>query len=164
MCIFYLILNLSQADQKNSKIKGWQYRSGDLSRAIFLPTKSHTDFTWNFLHLAVQVYRGTLIPNLKINVPFLCYPFFFKYINPAIRINKIVKKHTANYHPGLSVYETCNPTMVGENFQVNWLLKIAFMSQKIKSSHFYSCHPARTLPQVLIITTQAERNYSKEGG
>ena len=40
------------------------------------------------------------------------------------------------------------------------LLEKAFASQKIKSGHFYSCPPRKTITQVLIITPLAEGIYS----
>ena len=65
--------------------------------------KRQTGSAWNFLQLPIPVYRGVVIPYLKINAPIFCCPLFFKnYLNPQVRINKIVNKHTVDYHPSPS--------------------------------------------------------------
>ena len=73
-------------------------------KCYFWPIKKQTGSTWNFVQPPMQVCRCASIPNFKINASFLCFPFFFKYINPQIRINKMVKEHIADYHPSPSVF------------------------------------------------------------
>ena len=52
--------------------------------------------------------------------------------------------------------------MVGENFQIYGVHDTAKSISKIKteSRHFYPCPPDKTLPQVFIITPEAEGNNS----
>ena len=52
----------------------------------------------------MQVCRGASISHLKNNCPFFCCPLFFKYLNPRVRINKIIaKEQTVDYHTNPSV-------------------------------------------------------------
>ena len=61
--------------------------------------KQQTGFAWKFLHLPIQVCRGTYIPYFKINTPIFCCLLFFKeYLNPQVRINKMGNEHTVDYH------------------------------------------------------------------
>ena len=82
LCIFSSILN--------SKIEGWKYRSRELLKAIFFPSKKKKKtlrkqtFSWNlheifFRHLH-EMYQ----------------------INPQVRINKMVNKHIVDYHSSSS--------------------------------------------------------------
>ena len=44
--------------------------------------------------------RGAYISYFKINAPIFCYPLLSEnYLNPQDRINKMVNKHTVDYHP-----------------------------------------------------------------
>ena len=44
-----------------------------------------------------------LYPHFKINNPIFCCPLFSEnYHNPQVRINKMVNKHTVDYHPSHS--------------------------------------------------------------
>ena len=46
------------------------------------------------------MYGGVYIHHFKINSPIFCCPLFSEnYRNPQVRINKIVDKQTADYHP-----------------------------------------------------------------
>ena len=76
-------------------------------KAIFYVTKKiikkQTCSAWNFLQPPVQVCIGAYIPYFKINSPIFCCPLFFEeYLNPQVRINKMVNKHTVDYHPSPS--------------------------------------------------------------
>ena len=123
----------------------------------------------NFLQPPIPVCRGAYILYFKINAPIFCCPLFSEnYFNLRVRINKMVNKHTADYHPSPSqVTSRINPliflwTTKGFispesflNFFLNlyippWLQKSfkfmvlrllanIFVSQKIESVHFYSC-------------------------
>ena len=51
----------------------------------------------------IPVCRGVYIHYFKINPPIFCCPLFSKnYLNPQARINKMVNKHTVDYHPSPS--------------------------------------------------------------
>ena len=54
-------------------------------------------------HGLIPVCRGVYIHYFKINPPILCCSLFSEnYLNPQVRINKMVNKHTVNYHPSPS--------------------------------------------------------------
>ena len=100
---------------------------------------------------------------------FYCPLFSENYLNPQVRINKMVNKYTVDYHPnpsqlisrihtlyfyglqmGWSLFLEFFPkpiysTLVAEKFQVYSVKTTAnaFVSQKIKSLHFYSCSQAK---------------------
>ena len=47
--------------------------------------------------------RGVYIHYFKVNLSIFCCPLFSEnYLNPQVRINKMVNKHTVNYHPSPS--------------------------------------------------------------
>ena len=61
--------------------------------------KKQTSSAWIFLQPAIQVCRGAYISYFKINAPIFCCPLFLEeYLNPQVRINKMVNEHTADYH------------------------------------------------------------------
>ena len=135
---------------------------------------------------SVQRYLYPLFQNQS---PHFLLPIFSEnYLNPQTRINKMVNKHTVNYHPSPSqLISRIHPLIFlwtpkgfisPESFLIFflnlyiplWLWKSfkfillrllvnTFVNQKIESVHFYSC-PQATLPQVFISTSQAEGNYS----
>ena len=84
-------------------MKGWKYRSREFSKDTFYQQKEQkkqTDSTCNFLQPPIQVGRGAYIPYFKINAfIFSCSFFFEEYLNPQVKINKMVDEHTVNYHP-----------------------------------------------------------------
>ena len=119
--------------------------------------------------------RGVYIPYFKINA------HIFEYLNPHVSINKMVNKHTVNYHPSLSeltsrihclifpwVPEGFTAPKYFLNFFSNlyislWfqksfkfimlrLLEDTFLSQKIESVHFCSCPKAKFSPRQKKIT------------
>ena len=48
----------------------------------------------------MQVSRDAYINCFKINASIFCCPLFLEeYLNPQLRINKMVNKHTVDYHP-----------------------------------------------------------------
>ena len=58
--------------------------------------KKQTGSACNFLQPPIQAY-------FKINSLIFCCPIFFEeYLNPLVRINKMVNEHTVDYHPSLS--------------------------------------------------------------
>ena len=166
---------------------GWKYRSREFLKVIFLSlkkaVKKQTSSAWIFLQPAIQVCRGAYISYFKINAPIFCCPFFFEeYLNPQVRINKMVNEHTADYHSNPSeltsrihpqiflwtskgfISPECflnffsslyDPPWLWESFNLR-LLESTFVSQKIG---FLLMLPSKTFPQVLIITTQAEGNF-----
>ena len=96
--------------------------------------------------------------NIKINTPLILLTPFFKYLNPLNSL-KLISLHNLHWiftqicisHHGWEKFF---------KFLVFRLLENAFTTQKIESKHFYSCLPCKHFPQVFIITTQAEGNYS----
>ena len=57
----------------------------------------------NFPHHTIQVCKGASISYFRISIPLFCCPLFFEeYLNPRVRINKIVNKHSVDYHPNPS--------------------------------------------------------------
>ena len=51
-----------------------------------------------------NLFRGAYIPNFKINaLIFCCFLFFEEDLNSQIRMNKMVKKLTDDYHPNSSL-------------------------------------------------------------
>ena len=115
---------------------------------------------------------------LKINAPtpiFCCSIFFEQCLNPQVRINKMVNKHTVDYHPSLSELTSSIhpliflwtskgfffpeyflklfsnlyiPPWLRKNFKfmVVRLLENTFLSQKTESVHFHSCPQVKLLP------------------
>ena len=138
--------------------------------------KKQTGSEWNFLQPLIPVCRGAYIPYFKMNPPISCCPLFSEnYLNTQVRINKMINKHTVNYHPSPSQWiSRIHPliflwTPKGFispesflNFFLNlyippWLRKSfkfivlrllanTFVSQKIESAHFYSCFQAKFSP------------------
>ena len=129
----------------------------------------------------VQRYLYPLFQNQSSH--FLLPVFSENYLNAQVRINKMVNKHTVDYHPRPSqLISWIHPLIFlwspkgfispkpFLNFFLNlyvppWLWKgfkfivlrlraNTFVNQKIESVHFHSC------PQVFIITHQAEGSYS----
>ena len=117
------------------------------------------------------------IPYFKINIPiFYCSLFFEEYLNPPVRINKMVNQHTADYqispsevtsHPLIFLW-TYKGYISAEyvliffpNLYIPWwlwksfkfmvlkLLENTFASQKNGSVHFYSCPQAKLSPRFL---------------
>ena len=119
-------------------------------------------------HGLLSVCRGVYIHYFKINPPIFCCPLFFEnYLNPQVRINKMVNKHTVDYHPSPSQVDSrihlliflwtpkrfispeCFldfflnlyiPPWLRESFKfiVLRLLANTFVSQKTESFHFDS--------------------------
>ena len=131
----------------------------------------------------MQVSRNAYINYFKINASIFCCPLFLKeYLNPQLRINKMVNKHTVDYHPSRlpltsrihpliflwtpkRVYLSriflqfflipVYPAMVAEKFKfmVLRLLANGFASQKIESVRFCLCHQAKLSPKFLSLRT-----------
>ena len=108
--------------------------------------------------------------------PIICCPLFSKdYLSPQAKINKIVNKHTVDYHPSPSqlvsrvhsliflwtlkgfissesffnfFMDLYIPLYLRKSFKfiVLRLLENIFVSQKIESVHFYSCPEAKFSP------------------
>ena len=56
-----------------------------------------------FLQPQIPVCRCAYIPYFKINAPIFCCPLFSEnYLNPQVKINKMVHKHTVDYQPSPS--------------------------------------------------------------
>ena len=141
--------------------------------------KKQTGSTWNFLQPSIPVYRATHIPYFKINPPhFLLSVFSENYLNPQVRINKMVNKHTVDYLPSpsqlisrkqpliflwtpkefISPESFLNfflnlyiPLWLRKNFKFTVLRLLAntFVNQKSESVHFYSCPQAKLSPKPL---------------
>ena len=126
----------------------------------------------------IPVCRGVYIHYFKINTLIFCSPSFSEnYRNPYVRINKMVNKHTVDYHPSSSqLISTIYPLILLQtpkgflspesflNFFLNlyippWFRKSfkfsveitanTFVSQKFVPVHFYSCPQAKLFPRFL---------------
>ena len=83
--------------------------------------------------------------------------FFKEYFNYQVRINKMVNKHTIDYHPYLFPEYFLNffsnsishYSLGSFKFIVLRLLENSFASQKTESVHFYSCPQAKLSPRFL---------------
>ena len=131
--------------------------------------------------------RGVYIDYLKTNPPIFCCSLFSEnYLNPQVKINKMVNKHTVDYHPSPSQlissihYLIYLWTLKGFirsesslNFFLNlyillWLQKsFKFMVLRLLQINFwvkklnlfiFTHAPKQNFPQVLIITPQSENN------
>ena len=61
--------------------------------------KNQTASALNFLQPPIPVCRGAYIPYFKMNPLIFCCPLFSEsYLNPYVRINKMVNKHNVDYH------------------------------------------------------------------
>lgn len=98
VCIFFSILNGSQARQKNSTLKDCRkYRSVQLLKYILfllpIKIKKQTALHEIFFNFQCKCAAGDSTPYFKINAPLFLYPLNFKeYLNPQIRINKMENK------------------------------------------------------------------------
>ena len=117
---------------------------------------------------------------------FLMPPLSRRISQPSSQINKMVNRHTVNYHLspsssnsrihpliflwtplGLTLstvfveffLKLVHTTMVVENFQI-YVVKIDEQCICDSKNFFLLMISSKTLPQVLIITSQAEKNYS----
>ena len=96
--------------KKNSIIKGYKYRSREFLKAFLSLSFSHQKTTKSrqalneiFFNPQCKCAEVPLSAISKSMPPFSVAPLFFEYINSQVRINKMIKKHTVDYHPGPSV-------------------------------------------------------------
>ena len=119
--------------------------------------------------------RGAYLPYFKINASiFFSHLFFEEYLNLEVRINKMVNKHTVNYHPSplqlisriYSLILLCIPKwFISPVFFMLRLLTNAFASQKIESVYFYSWQQEKPSPRFLSLPLkQKEFAYSSRTG
>ena len=131
---------------------------------------------------------GVYVQYFKINLFILWCPLFFEnYLNPQVRINKIVDKHTVDYHPSPSqlilrihslIFLWTPKRFISPesflNFFLNlfippWLrksfkfivlrsLQIHLWVKKIECFNFYSCPQAKLAPKFLWLFPQADGN------
>ena len=120
--------------------------------------------------------QSCLYPLFQNQCPhFLLSALFWKlfsenYLNPQVRINKMVNKHTVDYHPSPSqIPARVHPFIflwTQEGVYLSRIFLEFFLNLYIPPFHskkwiclFYLMHPSKTLPQVFIITRQAEGDY-----
>ena len=87
--------NLTKNNNSNNN-----WKSSKVSKSV---TKNMS--VWKFLQLQppIPVCRGACILYFKIIVPIFCCSFFSEnYLNPQVIINRMVNKHTGDYHPSPS--------------------------------------------------------------
>ena len=132
---------------------------------------------------ALGHYRCVYIHYFKINPPIFCCPVFSEnYLNPQVRINKMLNKHAVDYHPSPSqlisrihpliflwtpkgfISPECilnfflnlyNPPWLQKSFKF-YSIKITantFVSQKTESVHFYSCPQAKLSPRFFTLSS-----------
>ena len=140
-------------------------------------------------HVLITVCRGVYIHYFEINpCNFFCLLFSENYLNRHVRINKMVNKHTADYHPSPAqlisrihhlIFLWIPKGFISPesllNFFLNlyippWLWKFVvlillantFVSQKIESVYFYSCPQAKFPPMFLSLSSR-QRLFSAQG-
>ena len=105
--------------------------------------KKQTGSAWKFLQPLIPLCWGAYIPSFKISVPFFCCTLFSEnYLNPQVRINKMVNKHIVDYHPILS-------QLISRIHSHISLDSIFLWSQKIEPVHFRSCSNMKLFPRFL---------------
>ena len=140
-----------------------------------------------FLLPPIPVCRGAYIPCFKINAPiFSCLLFSENHLNPQVRINKMVNKHTVDYKPStwqltsrihpliflwtpkgffspesfLIFSETGIPPWLRKSFKFIVSLRLpvnTFVSQKIESVHFYPSPQAELSTRNFVITPMQKK-------
>ena len=128
------------------------------------------------------IFSSTFSALFQNQSPIFCCPLFsVSYLNPQARINKMVNKHTVNYHPSPSQLISRIHTVMFPwtpkgfispesflNFFLNpyipvWLrksfkfillrlLQIHLWVKQIESVHFYSCHQAKLSARFLSLS------------
>ena len=176
----FLNVELQPGKPKEFNMNGWNYRSKVLLKAIFCHQKGNKKedrLYMNFFFNLNSSVQRCLYPLFRSQCShFMLSLLFWKlssenYLNSQVRINKMVNKHTVDYHPSSSqltskIYPLrflCTPRgfIFSEsflNFFLNlyippWLQKsLKFMvkitgkyilSQKIEFVHLYSCLQAK---------------------
>ena len=153
-------------------------------KSFFLPPKKkkkQTDSAWNLLQPPLQMWRGAYILSFKINaLHFCCSLFFEEFLNPQVRINKIVNEHTVDYHPSPSeltsrihplTFLWAPKEFISPEYFLNffsnlyippWLRKsLKFILLRLLENTFVrqKIEPNKNLAQVLIITPKTDGNY-----
>ena len=119
------------------------------------------------------------ISTISKSIPIFCCPLFSEnYLNPQVKISKMVNKHTVNYHPSPSqLISRIHPLVflwtpkgfmspeLFLNFFLNlysppWLQKsFKFIVPRLLQIHLWvNMPPRKSLSQVFIITPQADKN------
>ena len=139
-------------------------------------------------HVLITVCRGVYIHYFEINpCNFFCLLFSENYLNRHVRINKMVNKHTADYHPSPAqlisrihhlIFLWIPKGFISPesllNFFLNlyiplWLWKFlvlilqgnTFVSQKIESVYFYSC-PQVDFSTMFLSLSSRQRLFSAQ--
>ena len=129
-----------------------------------------------------------LQPLFQNQISFILLPLFFKeYLHPQVRVNKMLNKHSANYHSSPSgLSSRIHPPIFLKSLHASYLSKIFvqfcltcishpgweifsnlwcwdywkiyFACQKIESRYFYSCLPKQNSPPGSYHHFQAEVN------
>ena len=89
-CLFILVCKISQFW---AKATNWD--SPSYFYYVLFPKGSQKKIS---AHVLIPVCRGVYIHYFEIN-PFYCLLFSENYLNPHVRIKKMVNKDTADYHP-----------------------------------------------------------------
>ena len=172
LCIFSSILN--------SKIEGWKYRSRELLKAIFFPSKKKNKknikkadiflkFAWNFFQTFAwnvsnqpsgqnqqdgkQTYCQLPLQFFKINFKDTPSHISMDYLLGVYILSRIFLNVFANLHIAPWLQKILK-------FMVLRLLENAFVSQKIQFVHFYLCPEAKISPRFLSLQLQAGGNFS----
>ena len=103
--------------------------------------KKQAGSAWKLLQPLIPVCGGAYIPSFNISVPFFCCTLFSEnYLNPQVRINKMVNKHTVDYHH--------IPSQLISRIHSHISLDSIFLWNQ-KSVHFYSCPHVKLFPRFL---------------
>ena len=175
----FSIFEKKNLTENNNSSNNW--KSSKVSKSV-----TENMSVLKFLQPPIPVWRGACILYFKIIVPIFCCPFFSEnYLNSQVIMNRLVNKHTGEYHPSpsqltlriLPLMFLRTPkrfafpesflnffpkpayfTMVAEKFQI---YGVKITGKYICESKNWICSfllmpPSKTLPRVYIIPSQTE--------
>ena len=154
----------------------------DFKSYFLSPQKSKQVLHGIFFNLQCKCAEVSISPISKSTPPIFCCPLLFEeYLNPQIRINKMVQEHTVDFHPcpsklilriHLLIFLSIHKEFISPEYFLNffsnlyippWLRKsFKFMVLRLLSNTFVSHKNwicsflllllGRNLPEVFIIT------------
>ena len=158
----------------------------DFKSYFLSPQKSKQALHGIFFNLQCKCAEVPISPISKSTPPIFCCPVLFEeYLNPQIRINKMVHEHTVDFHPCPSelilrihplIFLWTHKGFISLEYFLNFfsslfippwlrksfkfmvlrLLSNTFVSQKNWICSFLLLLPGKNPPEVFIITPQAE--------
>ena len=149
----------------------WKYRSKELLKAIFYHQKSNKKadrLCMKFSSISNTSVQRCLYPLFQNPPIFWCPLFSENYLNPQVRINKMVNKHTVDYHPSPSrlisrihplIFLLTPKGFISPESFLNFFLCILPHGCRNWICSFLLMPPNKSLLQVFIITPHAVGNY-----